>query len=190
MGLDMYLDKVRRIDGAKLEELDKLNSYYRWKEREEKYKYCSMKRWCGVDRKEVPDRLIRKYKDEYVSRYFADDINKKWAFKSVFQNVAYWRKANQIHNWFVNNVQNGVDDCKMHEVSKGQLKMLLADCEAVLRKRESAEDVLPTQSGFFFGDTEYDECYFEQVTETVSTLKQILKETDFDNWIVFYVSSW
>ena len=29
----------------------------------------------------------------------------------------YWRKANQIHNWMVNNVQDGNDDCGLYEVS-------------------------------------------------------------------------
>jgi hypothetical protein len=26
--------------------------------------------------------------------------------------VAYWRKANAIHSWFVQNVQDGVDECQ------------------------------------------------------------------------------
>jgi len=30
----------------------------------------------------------------------------------IEENVGYWRKANHIHAWFVENVQNGVDDCK------------------------------------------------------------------------------
>ena len=25
--------------------------------------------------------------------------------------IASWRKANAIHKWFVDNVQDGVDDC-------------------------------------------------------------------------------
>lgn len=35
--------------------------------------------------------------------------------------VAYWRKANQIHNWFVSNVQNGEDDCDEYAVTRDQL---------------------------------------------------------------------
>jgi hypothetical protein len=44
----------------------------------------------------------------------------------------YWRKANQIHAWFVKNVQKGVDDCGTYFVSTEDLKKLLADIEAVL----------------------------------------------------------
>ena len=39
--------------------------------------------------------------------------------------VAYWRKANMIHQWFVDNVQDGMDDCKEHMVERDQLKELL-----------------------------------------------------------------
>lgn len=49
-----------------------------------------------------------------------------------FNEVAYWRKANQIHNWFVENVQDGIDDCGYYEVSRQQLQELLRDCRDVL----------------------------------------------------------
>ena len=38
-----------------------------------------------------------------------------------FEDVGYWRKANQIHNWFVQNVQGGEDDCGIYEVSQAKL---------------------------------------------------------------------
>ena len=31
--------------------------------------------------------------------------------ESISCNVAYWRKFNALHNWFVNNIQDGKDDC-------------------------------------------------------------------------------
>ena len=44
-----------------------------------------------------------------------------------------WRKANQIHNWFVENVQDGIDDCSYHnEVTKEILEELLDICQRVL----------------------------------------------------------
>ena len=30
----------------------------------------------------------------------------------IDEEVGYWRKANAIHKWFVDNVQDGNDDCK------------------------------------------------------------------------------
>ena len=35
---------------------------------------------------------------------------------SISERIGYWRKANQIHNWFVENVQGGEDDCKKYYV--------------------------------------------------------------------------
>ncbi len=35
----------------------------------------------------------------------------------VTEDAAYWRKANQIHDWFVKNVQDGEDNCNPHKCS-------------------------------------------------------------------------
>src|SRR5437764_1408196 len=51
----------------------------------------------------------------------------------VVEEVAYWRKANQIHKWFVDNVQGGRDDCREYYVSPEQLKELLDTVNTVLR---------------------------------------------------------
>jgi hypothetical protein len=49
----------------------------------------------------------------------------------IVEEVAYWRKANAIHNWFVENVQDGKDDCEEYTVSLAQLKELLDVCRRV-----------------------------------------------------------
>ena len=43
----------------------------------------------------------------------------------ITEEAVYWRKANQIHKWFVDNIQNGVDDCGEYYVSKENLEALL-----------------------------------------------------------------
>lgn len=43
-----------------------------------------------------------------------------------------WRKSNQIHNWFVANVQDGTDDCDEYWVSEKQLIELKEVCKTVL----------------------------------------------------------
>jgi len=50
----------------------------------------------------------------------------------ITEEVAYWRKANQVHKWFVDNVQNGVDDCDHYSVGKKELRELLRLCKVVL----------------------------------------------------------
>lgn len=47
--------------------------------------------------------------------------------------VMYWRKANHIHKWFVDNCQDGVDDCRDAYVSLKQLEELHDTCATVLK---------------------------------------------------------
>jgi homoserine trans-succinylase len=139
---------------------------------------------------------------------------------SIQEEVAYWRKANQIHQWFVDNVQNGDDNCGDYYVSRENLADLLELTEKVLDSCELieskvingysyddnnkrvpmyedgkivkdstvAEELLPSTSGFFFGGTEYDQWYVEQLEYTRDTIKKLLTEDgdgDFE-----YHSSW
>lgn len=105
----------------------------------------------------------------------------------VIEEVGYWRKANQIHQWFVENVQNGVDNCSEYCVSKGQLEDLLEICIKILNDNSLAEELLPTASGFFFGGTEYDEWYFKDIENTIEVLKEALSSDSGD---FYYSSSW
>ena len=102
--------------------------------------------------------------------------------------LGYWRKANHIHKWFVDNVQFGLDDCKEHPVHQKDLERLLATCQAVLAAPSIAAELLPTQKGFFFGSTEYGDDYMDDVKQTVVILSQTLKLKK--NMDMVYRSSW
>lgn len=102
----------------------------------------------------------------------------------------YWRKANHIHRWFVENVQDGEDECKPHGVSTEQLKELVDVCKQVLENRKLASKLLPVQAGFFFGGQEYDEWYFGDVEETVKGLEKILSIEGVGMIEFEYQSSW
>lgn len=144
----------------------------------------------------------------------------------IEEDVCYWRKANAIHKWFVDNVQGGVDNCGEYYVSSDDLKELLFKCEKVKEKAiltdgkiqngstfkdgkwepiiedgkfienvEDIEEILPTQSGCFFGSTDYDEYYMEDIEYTIEKLREILQEEEEynDNGIYsdfYYTSSW
>ncbi len=109
---------------------------------------------------------------------------------SIAERVGYWRKANAIHNWFVTHVQDGVDECQEVEVSKEQLTTLRDECEQILEYKDKANEILPTSGGFFFGGTDYDEYYFQDIEYTFDILNEIL-DVDFDYETSFYYqSSW
>ena len=109
--------------------------------------------------------------------------------KYITEEVMYWRKANAIHQWFVDNVQDGDDNCKEYWVSEEKLEELLGIIEKILDNRELAEELLPTQGGFFFGGTEYDDYYFDKLKETKAKLKGVLDNWN-DEWDYYYHSSW
>lgn len=112
----------------------------------------------------------------------------------IHEEAGYWRKANHIHLWFVDNCQDGEDDCRDAHVSIEQLKELIALCKEVLEKKDDAfsEANLPTQSGFFFGSTEYDEYYYSDVEDTIKQLTEAIADVDEKDYSIdfIYHSSW
>lgn len=147
---------------------------------------------------------------KYISAYSHDSADRKSEFDNVLKalklnraelqdhtpsltvrvTVAYWRKANAIHKWFVDNCQDGVDECQEASVSREQLEQLLTLCKRALDNKEEAPSALPPQSGFFFGSTEIDESYFADIEETVSQLEAILSCDGLNDYSFAYQSSW
>lgn len=128
------------------------------------------------------------------------DTNINWNKVAIIrESFGYWRKANAIHNWFVQECQGGEDDCKEYYVSKEQLKELLEKCkEAIAYKgktgddvSEQLDDILPTLQGFFFGGVAYDEYYFECIQDTIDLIESI-PDSDWEDHNVsfYYESSW
>lgn len=111
---------------------------------------------------------------------------------SIHEQAAYWRKANAIHKWFVDHVQDGVDDCGEYSVTLDQLRELVKTCKIVLKDMNKAMELLPPQSGFFFGSTDVDEWYKEDLKLTVKQLEPLLKEKFPEGVYVYYSyqSSW
>ena len=121
--------------------------------------------------------------------------------KEKGESVAYWRKANAIHGWFVDNVQDGEDDQKEYYVSKEKLEELLNLCIHVKEKiqldenggvknKEEIENLLPSREGFFFGAYDYGRWFVEDVDITISQLKEVLDLTNFENENIYYTSWW
>lgn len=176
MELDMYVT-IRHKDTQ-----SKLDAYKAW---ENKYSY------------EEYERLTDEQKEEYCNsepEYDGDMYGKQ---------LMYWRKANQIHNWFVQNCQGGVDDCERYVITVADLIKLKELCEKILTMTEMRKDMrylsfgarekeevdilyltdegvkfasehLPTRAGYFFGSTEYDDCYVWDLENTVEQINAAL----------------
>ena len=110
-------------------------------------------------------------------------VDHEHSFYTVAFPLARWRKANQIHNWFVQNCNDGRDEsCDKVYVNIDHLKQLLELVNEVLdtpeEKRQSvAEELLPPTSGFFFGTEEIseDSGYYDDLRYTKERLDEIIK---------------
>ena len=114
----------------------------------------------------------------------------KWSFGdyySIFHDACYWRKFNALHNWFVNNVQLGVDNCEYYELTEEHIEDCLNVLKTVLETKDSS--LLEPKSGFFFGSTAVDDYYFQDVEGAISQLEELLT-LDWETNRFFYRASW
>ena len=53
-----------------------------------------------------------------------------------------------------------------------------------------AEELLPTCSGFFFGSTDYDEYYFEDLKDSIGQMEKLKANYNEDTDVIFVSMSW
>jgi hypothetical protein len=131
----------------------------------------------------------------------------------IVEEVAYWRKFNALHGWFVNECAGGRDDCKEMYVSIETLQKItdiLKQVSEVINKSEKTTKVLqdwngkdyevstyqcedevmellPPTKGFFFGVYEIDDWYKQDVERTIKIFEELLQD---DNGDYYYEASW
>ena len=165
MGLDMYLSArkhLEKINWKALQENDELS-------------YNS------------PEAVYSKFNDLLEITQLTNVATDIYGAE-VSVTCAYWRKANQIHNWFVTNIQGGNDNCGEYYVSQDKLTELMVICEHALENKDPA--LLQPQAGFFFGTTDIDEWYWNDLTNTITQLRRIFALPEIDKLSFYYSSSW
>ena len=151
-------------------------------------KYVRKVDWNNQDESGEPI-VLDEYKE--IAKHFPENADEYGDYTGglVTLNIGYWRKANQIHNWFVNECAGGTDDCRPVYVPHIKLTELLGMVNAVLEDNANPETTLPTASGFFFGSTEYDEYYTHDLKRTKAILEKALS-LDEDSVSFYYQASW
>ena len=165
MGLDMYLHAKKYVEKIDWTKLDRDNG-------------------LGMDSPEVVNSLWT----DIVNTAQMSDVATDIYGVHVEVTCAYWRKCNQIHAWFVKNVQRGEDDCGEYYVSHEKLNELLNTCKTAYLDRNPS--LLPPQEGFFFGGTDIDEWYWRDVAETIKKLERVLALPEMSKLSFYYTSSW
>lgn len=123
-----------------------------------------------------------------ISDMFPELAGIRSIVKEVMVELGYWRKANAVHDWFVKNCQGGEDNCRPYFVGRVQLVELKQICQEILADRAKAAELLPPAAGFFFGGTEIDEYYFQDLEQTINIIDTCLGLPD--DWEFEYQSSW
>ena len=167
MGLDMYLSARKYINKIDWDLLDRNSD--------------SDTRYANAITPEY-----RNVVDMAGMSHIQDDNDVYGAHVQV--NCLYWRKVNAVHNWFVENVQDNVDNCHEYYVSQNKLIELLDTCKEAYKNRDPK--LIPPQDGFFFGGTDINEWYWAGIKYTIDELERITELPEFSDLSFYYQSSW
>jgi hypothetical protein len=99
----------------------------------------------------------------------------------------YFRKVNFLFAYYQNQGKM-VDEC-FALTDADDIDDIISRCERVLKDHELADTLLPAQSGFFFGSTDYDEYYFSDVKDCLRQMKKYRKLLT-DEVTAFVYFSW
>ena len=150
--------------------------------------YKSFSKWDKSDRADetnYPEDL------KIFSDYIYDRNFKSVQTETSYQ-IGYFRKFNALHSYIVKTFANGIDNCQdiiLYKEDVEQIKKVLDDVLEA-NTEEKAKELLPTQSGFFFGGTDYDEFYFEDVKDAADLMQNLLDNFDFEKYQLVYRASW
>lgn len=131
--------------------------------------------------------------EKYLGNWGHSEESEKKAFNSVIESIGfdlkdlppdspsltvnvsigYWRKANHIHDWLVNNCAGGVDDCRPVNVGGRALAELRSLCLEAIATKNAA--LLKPCEGFFFGGTGIDDDYWQDLAATVEIIDRAIR---------------
>ena len=140
--------------------------------------------------------------------------------KDAVEEVGYWRKANQVLRWIdthvapvenceriklsLDNIRELRDDCQKvidgSELVEGKVKTGVnyvdgkpiphyTDC-LVIANPELAEKIMPIEDGFFYGSTDYNEWYINQLKDTVKICEEILDNPKSEDYDFNFIAWW
>ena len=139
-----------------------------------------------ADNEPVQQKTYEEMTEEEQERY-NDWLTQRPDFDKVAHDCGQFRKVNFLLPFFCYE-----ENCEDKEIRREELENLVSTCKKVLeafekRDNESdneelwvtiAEKYLPTKSGFYFGSTDYDECYIDDVLEVKEWAEDLLTQLE------------
>jgi len=145
--------------------------------------------------RKIKNVLDDKSKEKIITMHnICNEIEKlEEKIEAIETESIYWRKANQIHNWFYRNIAFKYDDVQSEIFNGEVLVKLKNDIEKVLNLLSSEYnldsknicisendsiykkimEIMPPVSGFFFGSTDIDRYYIEDLKYTLDELNKL-----------------
>lgn len=144
----------------------------------------------------------------YVKNWDHTPVNNRWnitvenisgirniktkRISSIVEEIGYWRKAHYLHQWFVENIQNNVDDCSEYYFPSDMIKELANLCKKVLDKTIMNQDDTiynPDELKEIWSDLngqDFNRYLYNSIKYTHNLMLECIKEGgDF-----YYQSSW
>ena len=208
MGLDMYLNaKLKDVSAVDTSLTDSYLAYLEWKQAHPEGD-MTWEQWYGEEDSKIPSeeliQIAKKHggrinreigywrKANQIHKWFEDHVaegdlencvsypvsrEQLCELLTVCQTVL---NRSQIEDGMVQNGQKLVDGEWVPCMEEGK----------IMTNSEVAEELLPTERGFFFGSTDYDQWYIEDLKNTIKIINRALEEIDFDAEEVSYCAWW
>lgn len=161
------------------------------------------------DTTNLTKKIERLRKEEHLSKkpFFYSSLNQirreifmgldMWLYEKErnseeVSEIGYWRKANQIRAFFASYALELIgENIEMLAVNKEMLLELKRRINCCLTERNEniSSELLPTSQGFFFGSSEYDEWYYQDLEATLPIIEEALTAINNNN-LVFYGEWW
>lgn len=191
MGLDIYFYKHASTDGVLTYDIETLTAE-RKESRKAKFPMDKINELIKNNDKEGLIELLTPYKTydfEFKRLEECEDADIQYWVNEIIDSYAshedmYYRKVNFLYAFFSEKLDN--EECL---VTRHDCEQIIKYGELILENKDLdlAKRLLPTQSGFFFGSTEYDDYYFMDVKDVVEQFKEYLEDWTDDTmgWVYF-----
>lgn len=129
-----------------------------------------------------------------VQEFYPKDKEDDWELMDYEENNCrrqkfYFRKVNCLYGYCANH--NLIEDGEVAMLDHEQMVDILNRAKEILsqptkeEQLEKGEELLPTQDGFFFGNTYYNDYYLQDIEEVRDKFKGMLDEWDDAYAVIF-----
>lgn len=220
MGLDMYLGRYPRIENVTPRQVYAVESIPEWKEegdgcslaewcgidetelpdaetiaKLESYRHISYAAWDtdhSFPHNDIHDMVGYWRKANAIHKWFVDHVqggeddcqfHREVEREDLEELRDTCKKILETAVLGKGKVENG------YSFKNGKMQPVYEEGLVILNP-EVCEELLPVTSGFFFGGMQYNEWYLKDIQYTFELCEKLLRETDFEKTMFYYVSSW